>query len=94
MLIRVGRLIRAAGRDIVVLWHACRHPGTPRIVKLAALLCALYVLSPIDIFPDWMVLFGWTDDVALLALALPMLLNLIPEPILAQARAAASGARS
>lgn len=94
MLIRLGRLIRTAGRDIVVLWHACRHPGTPRLVKLAALLSALYVLSPIDIIPDWLVLFGWADDVTLLALAIPLLLNLIPEPVLAQARAAASGARS
>lgn len=86
MLLRLGRLLRTAGRDLAVLWFACRNPATPRIVKLAAILAALYVLSPIDILPDWLVLLGWADDITLLALAIPALLALVPEPVLQQAR--------
>lgn len=88
MLLRLGRLLRMAGRDIMVLWHVCRHPGTPRALKLAALFAALYVISPIDILPDWLAVVGWADDVTLLALLIPVLLRLVPEPILAQARMA------
>lgn len=90
MLLRLGRLLRMTGRDIVVLWYACRHPATPRALKLAALLAGLYVISPIDILPDWMALLGWADDVTLLALAVPALLRLMPAPVLADAQAAAA----
>lgn len=86
MLIRLGRLLRTVGRELVVLWFACRHPATPRSVKLAALLMAAYVLSPIDILPDWIALLGWADDVTLLALAVPALLRRVPQQVLAQAR--------
>jgi uncharacterized membrane protein YkvA (DUF1232 family) len=90
MLFRLGRLIRLAGRDIVVLWYACRSPATPFPLKLAAAVTALYVVSPIDILPDWIPLVGWVDDLTLLALGVPMLLALVPEPVLRQARAAAA----
>lgn len=90
MLVRVGRLVRTMGRELLVLWHACRNPGTPRKIKLAALLLAIYVLSPVDLLPDWVPLLGIVDDVTLLAFAVPALLRLIPEPVLGQARGAAA----
>ncbi|HVL77361.1 MAG TPA: DUF1232 domain-containing protein, partial [Noviherbaspirillum sp.] len=90
MLLRLGRLLRMTGRDIVVLWYACRSPAAPRTLKLAAVLIALYVLSPIDLVPDWLPLLGWADDVTLLALALPALLALFPPDALIDARAAAA----
>lgn len=89
MLLRIGRLLRAVGRDILVLWYACRHPTTPRRLKLIALLIGLYVFSPLDLLPDWLVLLGLADDVTLLALGIPALLKLVPEPALQQARIAA-----
>ena len=87
MLFRLGRLFRSAGRDIVVLWHACRNPETPVLPKILAVLVALYVLSPIDLMPDWFALLGWIDDVGLLALGIPLLLSLVPEHVRNHARA-------
>ncbi|WP_136417942.1 DUF1232 domain-containing protein [Herbaspirillum sp. ST 5-3] len=91
MLFRLGRLIRAVGRDIVVLWYACRNPATPAIVKLAAVLIALYVISPIDLIPDWLVVLGLVDDVTLVALGIPALLRLVPDHALQEAHHAAEG---
>ncbi len=88
---RLGRFIRAVGRDILVLWYACRNPATPLLVKIAALLIAAYVISPIDLVPDWFVLLGWTDDITLLALGIPALLRLVPEHVLREAHGAADG---
>lgn len=88
---RLGRFIRAVGRDILVLWYACRNPATPLLVKIAALLIAAYVISPIDLVPDWFVLLGWTDDITLLALGIPALLRLVPEDVLREAHSAADG---
>lgn len=91
MFFRLGRLFRAVGRDIVVLWYASRHPATPRLMKFAALLLALYIISPIDLIPDWLALLGLVDDVSLIALGVPALLSMMPEQALHDARAAADG---
>lgn len=88
MFLRLGRLFRAVGRDILVLWYACRHPGTPMRLKLAAALLALYVVSPVDVIPDWFAILGWVDDVTLLALGIPALLRFVPAEALQQAHAA------
>jgi uncharacterized membrane protein YkvA (DUF1232 family) len=91
MFFRLGRLLRAVGRDIIVLWYACRNPATPLHLKLLALLVAFYVVSPLDVIPDWLAVLGIADDVTLLALGVPLLLKLLPSPALEQARGAAEG---
>ncbi len=88
MLSRLRRLLRLASRDMVVLWHAFRHAGTPRKVKVLALLLALYVISPIDLISDLVPVLGWVDDITLLALAVPALLKLVPDAALRDAQAA------
>jgi uncharacterized membrane protein YkvA (DUF1232 family) len=70
-----------------MLWYACRHSATPRFLKIAAALLALYILSPIDLIPDWVPVLGWIDDVTLAAFGIPALLTLVPEPVRQQARA-------
>lgn len=90
MFLRLRRLIRAAGRDVVVLWYACRNPKTPALVKLISILLALYVVSPIDLAPDTLPVLGWLDDATLLALGLPALLKLIPQAALQDAQGAAN----
>jgi uncharacterized membrane protein YkvA (DUF1232 family) len=91
MFLRLGRLLRAGGRDLLVLWYACRNPGTPWWLKLAAVLLAVYLFSPLDLVPDWFVPLGWIDDVTLLALGIPALLRLIPGEVLCDARSAVDG---
>lgn len=38
-------------------------------------LVLLYLVSPIDILPDWLPVIGVLDDLALLAFAIPMLIK-------------------
>jgi len=88
MFLRLGRLFRTGGRDLLVLWYACRNPGMPWWLKLAAILLAVYVLSPLDLVPDWFVPLGWFDDVTLLAFGIPAILRLMPDHVLRDAQSA------
>jgi uncharacterized membrane protein YkvA (DUF1232 family) len=90
MWLRLRRLVRILGRDALVLWFACRNPATPLWTKLAALLLALYVLSPIDLITDLLPLIGWMDDVALVAFGIPLLLRLLPQTIRSDAEGMAA----
>ena len=70
--------------DARTLWFALRHPGAPGWLKLGTALIVLYVLSPIDLIPDFIPGFGLLDDVVLVPLAIRWLLQRLP-PEIAQA---------
>jgi len=55
------------------LWRAFRAAETPMHVKALMLLVPLYLLSPIDLIPDFIPLAGWLDDVVIV----PMLVSWI-----------------
>lgn len=51
-----------------------RRQYTPKKKNLIVPALALvYIISPLDILPDWIPIIGSLDDIALLAIALPML---------------------
>lgn len=87
--LRLRRLFRATGREALILWYAFRNPATPRAVKLGSLVLALYLVSPIDILPDFALLFGWADDLALLMIGIPFLVNRLPIDVMQDATAKA-----
>jgi uncharacterized membrane protein YkvA (DUF1232 family) len=53
----------------------------------------IYVISPIDLIPDAVPILGWLDDLALITLILPLLLKLLPEEVLTEARRQSVGRR-
>ena len=72
--------------DARQLWFALRHPAAPKWLKVGTALIVLYVLSPIDLIPDFIPLLGVMDDVVLVPLAIRFLLKRLPAE-LAQATA-------
>lgn len=60
---------------IARLWEMVKHtkavflsPATPLPVKIILGLGLLYVLSPYDLIPEWVPIFGVMDDLALATL--------------------------
>jgi uncharacterized membrane protein YkvA (DUF1232 family) len=47
----------------------------PRAAKIALGAAAVYLLSPVDLIPDFIPLVGWVDDVLLAAVLLDGILN-------------------
>jgi uncharacterized membrane protein YkvA (DUF1232 family) len=77
---------RGLKRDVIVLWLAARDPRTPLLAKALAGLVAAYALSPIDLIPDFIPVFGYLDDLILAPLGVWACLRLIPPALLAELR--------
>jgi len=63
------------------LWFALRHPAAPGWLKLGTALLVLYVVSPIDLIPDFIPLLGAVDDLVLVPLAVRWMLKRLPAEI-------------
>jgi uncharacterized membrane protein YkvA (DUF1232 family) len=59
--------------------------------KLLLVGTAGYVLSPVDVLPDWLPLVGALDDLTLVALACRGFMALCPVPIVAEHAAVLAG---
>ena len=71
------RLPAGAAKDLATVLPAClttarrlrRDPRVPRRAKLAVAFAGLWVLSPIDLIPEFLPIIGPLDDVVVVALA-------------------------
>ena len=84
-----ARLIK---RDVHAIYLAARDPRVPWYAKVLALCVAGYALSPIDLIPDFVPVFGYLDDVVIVPLGILAVVKLIPPAIMAEHRAAAAKA--
>jgi uncharacterized membrane protein YkvA (DUF1232 family) len=64
-----------------MLWHAFRHADTPKWIKGFMLAVVVYLFSPIDMIPDFLVLFGITDDLIVISAAMWFLGKVVPEKV-------------
>ena len=64
--------------DARLLWRALRHPQAPLWLKLGTAGLALYVLSPVDLVPDFLPALGVVDDIVLIPLVLAGMLRCLP----------------
>jgi uncharacterized membrane protein YkvA (DUF1232 family) len=69
------RLIRGDARR---LWFALKHPAAPMWLKLGTAAIVVYVISPIDLIPDFIPFVGVVDDLVLIPLAIRFLLSRLP----------------
>ena len=64
--------------EVVTLWRAFRHPETPLHLKAAMLFVVGYLVSPIDLIPDFIPFVGWADDFVLVPLMVSLIVKLLP----------------
>ena len=88
MLKRLSLLWTLLRGDARQLWSALRHPAAPGWLKLGTAAIALYLLSPVDLLPDWLPLVGVVDDLVLVPLAVRWLLQRLPPEVAAASAAA------
>jgi uncharacterized membrane protein YkvA (DUF1232 family) len=75
---------RVMKRDTVALYLAARDPRVPWYAKAVCLAVAAYALSPIDLIPDFIPVFGYLDDIILVPAGIMLARRLIPPHVLAE----------
>jgi uncharacterized membrane protein YkvA (DUF1232 family) len=75
--------------EIVALYLASKHPGTPWYAKVLAALIIGYALSPIDLIPDFIPVVGYLDDLIIVPAGIALLIKIIPRDVLEECRAKA-----
>ncbi len=66
---------------IRLLWQIFLHRDAPWSVKLLLLAGFFYLIFPMDIFPDQILLAGWLDDLALAVVVYILALKWTPEDL-------------
>lgn len=74
-------------RELALLWRAFMSAETPVWLKALMLLVPAYLISPIDLVPDFIPLAGWLDDMIVIPLMVSWIVSLIPRPATHNARA-------
>ncbi len=92
MLERLRRWAAGLRMQVLIVWFCARHPRTPLGARVMAAAVAAYALSPIDLIPDFIPVLGYLDDLILVPLGVYLTLRLVPEDVLAEARAQAQAA--
>ncbi|OZI19731.1 hypothetical protein CAL26_19315 [Bordetella genomosp. 9] len=86
-LLKITRLWALRTRqDAMTVWFALRHPATPWYAKALAILTAAYILSPIDLIPDFIPVLGLLDDLVLVPILIWATLRALPAPVRADSR--------
>lgn len=77
--------------DIPAVFLALKDNETPIFVKILAGITIAYALSPIDLIPDFIPVFGYLDDVILLPMLVTLTIKFIPSEVLEKNRRQAEG---
>lgn len=72
--------------DIPAVFLALKKKETPWYAKISAAIVVVYVLSPIDLIPDFIPVLGYLDDVIILPVLIVLTLKLIPESVFAECK--------
>jgi uncharacterized membrane protein YkvA (DUF1232 family) len=78
---RLAVIWAALRGDLTMLWRALRHPGSPAWLKLGVAGLCLYLISPIDLVPDFIPFLGAVDDVLIVTFGVKWLLKKLPESV-------------
>ncbi|MEO8204400.1 MAG: DUF1232 domain-containing protein [Betaproteobacteria bacterium] len=89
MLAALKARAKALKIEVVALYFAARHPGTPWYAKALIAAIVAYALSPIDLIPDFIPVLGLLDDLLLLPLGIVLAVRLVPLGVMDECRARA-----
>jgi len=88
----IGRLRRRLGAELAFYRRLARDPRVPRPAKWLLAAAVAYILSPIDLVPDFIPVLGHADDVLVAGALCWLALRIIPAGVVTELRPEASDA--
>src|SRR5436190_19507547 len=93
LLVLARRLPPGAAKDLATVLPACattarrlrRDARVPRAAKIAVVIALVWVLSPIDLVPEFLPVIGPRDDVIVVALAFRLAARRVSREVLLEA---------
>ena len=70
--------------EIFVLYYSIRDPRTPLHAKLVAVFAIIYLISPVDLIPDFIPIAGYLDDLVIVPFLLHIAYNVLPTEVKTQ----------
>lgn len=70
-----------APRLVKLVWKLARDPRVPARSKATLVLLGAYLVSPVEVIPDFIPGIGQLDDIVLVAFVLDQMLNRVPEEV-------------
>lgn len=89
-----ARLRREAAEllaDVGMLARAMLDPGAPWHVRVLVFLIVAYVVSPLDLIPDFIPVLGLLDEIILVPIALRLARRLLPPALVERYRQSPAG---
>ena len=80
---------RNLNAEIYALYLAYKHPEVSWAAKIIIAITIGYALSPIDLIPDFIPVFGFLDDLLIVPAGITLSIRLIPASVLQECRAKA-----
>jgi uncharacterized membrane protein YkvA (DUF1232 family) len=77
---------KALKQEVYALSLAAKDSRVPWYAKVFAVLIMGYVLSPIDLIPDFIPVIGYVDDFILVPAAIILLIKMIPKEVMEECR--------
>ena len=81
---------RVLKRQAAAMKYALEDPRTPRSAKVLGAAFLAYLLSPIDLIPDFIPVLGYLDDLIIVPAGLALAVRLVPDVVLLDCRARAA----
>ena len=82
MLRKLREKVRNLKQEIVPIYYAMFDKRTPMMAKVLAGLTIGYLLSPIDLIPDFIPILGLLDDLIIIPLFIKLTVRLIPASVM------------
>lgn len=84
---KIKSKVKEMKKGTFVLAQAVADKRTPVLAKIFAAMTVAYLLSPIDLIPDFIPVLGLLDDIVLVPVLIKTTVFLIPESLLDELRA-------
>lgn len=73
-------------KNISVFAYCLKHQDSPLLAKLLVVLLLSYLLSPIDLIPDFIPVIGLLDELLILSIGMYLLVKIVPAEIMQAAK--------